>query len=299
MTPSRFDKVPSIRGAASRAIALLAFVLLSSIANRAMAQSFGAFTLEISEKEMKLEHPTDMMWDKWLMWDTSSQREDERNMPYLQLTNDATSTAPITQLHLTIGDTRFNFAPVEGGQYALLGSTPGHTLTSSTLGDLGNELVVNIGNGGLAPGEKIRFKINLNVDPSFEGAYSGLFGTSDPDYRTILFDMNGKNVYDPGQPVNVSSADNAMAYTVFDPAVGANFQTNPVPFADEPVPAGNFFNNFLRQYGEMDPVLIFDLEGSTTPGGTIPEPNSGALALLGLMGGLFTRLRSRRRAIAA
>ena len=286
-------KYRPIRSAALPLAAVFMPLILTVFVNFAHAQNFGSFTLEISEKEMKLEHPTDMMWDKWLMWDTASQREDERNMPYLQLTNSSTSTAPLTQLHLTIGDTRFNFGVVEAGKYALLGGIPGHMITSS-IADSGNELVLNIENGGLAPGEKIRFKVNLNVDPSFEGTYSGLFGTADPDYRTILFDMNGKNVYDPGQPVSVSSADNAKAYAVFDPTTGDNFQTTPAPFADDPVAAGGFYNNLLRQYGEMDPVLIFSLTGSTGPG-TIPEPNTGALILLGVIGAMFTRLRSRYR----
>src|SRR5687767_13284258 len=118
------------RGAAVLALAIFAFAFLTATAEKAQAQASGMFTLEISSKEDKLIHPTDMAWDKWLMWDTASQREDFRNMPYLELTNDAGSTAPITEFHLTIGDERFNFAPVEAGQFALRGSITTHTLTS-------------------------------------------------------------------------------------------------------------------------------------------------------------------------
>jgi hypothetical protein len=289
MTASQLCKLKFRRSAALLVMAAAMFTLVNVTCDPTKAQNLGTWKLEVSEKEMKLEHPTDMMWDKWLMWDTSSQREDERNMPYFQLTNEADSTAPLMQLRLFIGDTRFNFAPVEGTELALLGSIKTHTITSSTVGNLGDELIVNIGEGGLAPGEKIRFKINLNVDPSFEGAYTGLFGTSDPDFRTILFDMNGKNVYDPGMPTNVSSADNATVQVVFDPSSGPNFESNELAFADETVPGPVFFNNLVRQYGLMDSVLIFDVEGGT---GVIPEPSGFVLAFLAMTGVLA--LRSRR-----
>jgi hypothetical protein len=109
--------------------------------------------------------------------------------------------------------------------------------------------------------------------------------------------MNGKNVYDPGMPVNVSTTDNAMAFVVFDPAVGENFPTTLVPFADEtvPIPQANFINNNSRDYSEMDPVLIFDLEGFTGPNAVIPEPTSIGLALVAISG-LLLGLRSRRSA---
>lgn len=293
MTVLRSIHFRPIRRLATLAIGAAAFILPNIAAKMAAAQNSGSFTLEVCEKEMKLANPTDMMWDKWLMWDTSSQREDERNMPYFELTNSLTSTAPITEFHLTIGDSKFNFAPVEGSSYALLGSIKTHSITSGTLNNAGNELIVNIGDGGLAPGESIRFKVNLNVDASYAATYASLFGNADPDFRTILFDMNGRNVYEPGMPVNVSSSDNAHAWAIYNPATGANFQTDPAPFADDPVAAANYFNNLARQYGEMDPVLIFDLEG-TTSHGEVPEPTGALLVLLGIVGTCVGGSRPRR-----
>jgi hypothetical protein len=143
---------------------------------------------------------------------------------------------------------------------------------------------VNIGEGGLAPGESIRFKVNLDVDASFAATYASMFGTSDPDFRTILFDMNGKNVYEAGMPINVSSADNATVQVVFDPTTGPNFASNEVAFADETVPGPVFFNDLIRQYGLMDSVLIFDVEG-----GVIPEPSGFILAFLAMIWGLTVR----------
>lgn len=261
--------------------AVLAISAAMLAATSALAQN--SWLVSISEKEMKLEHPTDMMWDKWLMWDIGYERMMCRNRPYIELLNEATSSAPITEFHLTIGDNNFNFGPVEGTKYALLGSsTPGFDLTSTTLNGLGDELVVTIGNGGLLPGQLVRFQINLDVDPAFAAQYAASFGDSQPDFRTVLFDMNGFNVYTGVQ--HTSSDDNAKASVVFTPGG----KSNAVAFEDEPVPAGQYFNNNLRVYKASDPVLIFQIGGGTE----IPEPAGMVLAVLAFSAGLCCR-RSR------
>ena len=272
-------------------IAVAAIFFLTGV--RASANNLvDAWTLRISEKQLKLEHPTDMMWDKWLMWDIGSQRMVDRNMPYIEVTNNH-PTDPITEFHLTIGDTRFFFGPVEGGQLAVLGSTtPGFDITSSTAGGLGDELIVNIGGGGLLPGELFRAKVKIDIDPSFEAQYAALFGESLPDFRTVLFDMNGKNVYD-GNVTVVSSADNAKAWVVLDPATGPNVPTEPEFFPDESVPTPVFFNNNLRPYRESDPVQIFEI------GGVIPEPGCAFLAMAAIVAGLLFGTRCRRVGSAA
>jgi hypothetical protein len=259
------------------------FAILASPAARAQ----NTWTVSISEKELKLENPVDMMWDKWLMWDIGFQRMMERNMPYIELLNEAESSS-ITEFRLTIGDNRFNFGPVENASPVLLGSTtPGFTLSATTVGGLGDELVVTIGNGGLLPGQLVRFKINLDVDPAYAATYAASFGASQPDFRTVLFDMNGNNVYDG--VVNTSSADNAQASVVFNPGGKSEI----VAFADETVAAGQFFNSNLRDYKAIDPVLIFQI------GGEIPEPTSVGLAMFGLTVGMLLRGRSRRTPAAA
>jgi hypothetical protein len=282
MTRTTFDAGTSRPGISMRAAVLLALAITAIADLPAQAQTTPTFTVNISEKEMKLDEPTDPMWDKHLMWDLSFQRMNDRNMPYVELRN--TGTAPITEFHMTIGDTRFNFTNESLGTYALLGSTtPGFQLTSNAVG--GNELVVTIGNGGLPVGQLVRFKIDLAVDPPNSG---GLFEF--PDFRTVLFDMNGVQVYDPGIPVSISSTDNSSMWVFFDPTTGPNFSTVPVflPDATVPPPANTFFNDNPRQWGENDPVRIFSLTG----GGIIPEPSSIVL-LAGLACGLATW---RRRA---
>lgn len=249
------------------ALLAISFTLLGALP----ANAQNSWTVSISEKELKLEHPVDMMWDKWLMWDIGYQRMVCRNTPYIELLNDASSSSPITEFHLTIGDNNFNFAPVQGGDLAKLGNTtPGFSLTSSTLNSQGDELIVTIGNGGLLPGQLVRFQINLDVDPAYAAQYSASFGSSQPDFRTVLFDMNGLNVYTGIQ--KTSSDDNAKASVVFTPGG----TSNAVAFPDEPVAAGQYYNSNLRVYKASDPVLIFQIGG----GSEVPEPSSVALIML-------------------
>jgi hypothetical protein len=266
----------------------------SLIASTAQAQAnFGAFTLKITEKEMNLEHPTDMDWQKYLMWDLPVERMNDRNMPYLELSNNAESNAPITEFRLTIGDTRFNFSDKNMGMFAMAASTTKNIdITSSTRDDLGDELILKIGDGGLQPGDMFRFRIDLDVDEEFADV---LF--AHPDYRTVLFDMNGLNVYD-GFLQQISSTDNGMASAIYDPAVGPNFTTGPIALADELVigPAADFYNNNYRRYRDMDPVRTFLIGGDTT---AIPEPATAILAAVGAAGVLVSLSRSRRTARTA
>jgi hypothetical protein len=262
---------------------LVALAFASIPVEHSLAQTTPpTFTVNISEKEMKLANPTDMMWDKHLMWDLSFQRMNDRNMPYVELRN--TGTAPIVEFHMTIGDTRFNFSDDSLGTFAMLGSTtPGCQLTSNAVG--GNALVVTLGNGGLPAGQLLRFKIDLAVDPPNSG---GLFEF--PDFRTVLFDMNGVQVYDPGMPTVVSSTDNSQMWVEFGPPIGAPTMPVFLPDATVAPPAAAFFNDNPRQWGENDPVRIFSLTG----GGIIPEPSSAVL-LAGLACGLATWRRAPRR----
>jgi hypothetical protein len=257
-------------------------VALSSTA----VQAQNDWSLSISEKEDKLANPTDPMWDKWLMWDLGYQRMVERNAPYIELTNEATSTSPITEFHITIGDNNFNFGPVDGSNLIKLGTTtPGFNLSATTLNGAGDELVVTIGNGGLLPNTSVRFEIKLDIDPAYAATYEASFGASLPDFRTVLFDMNGIDVY--AGTTNPSTLDNSQVFVNFTPGGQSTVAT----FEDEPVAAGQFFNNNIREYRAMDPVLIFQLDGTQ-----IPEPTSFGLVLLGLAG--FC-LGSRRRSAVA
>jgi len=265
------------------AVAAVALAV-STVASAAMAQ-VDVFSARVASKELKLDNPVDQAWDTWFEKDSGFQRMVERNMPFFEVEN--TGSDPITEFHLTIGDQRFNFAPGSKGTFATLGRTANEVSITSSTANSGDELIVNIGGGGLLPGELFRFKVNIDVDASFATQYKALFGDSQPDFRTVLFDMNGSNVYDGTQ--QVSSADNAKAWVVFDPASGPNVTTDSVAFSDAPVAAAAFFNNSLRGSCccASDPVLIFEVDGEL-----IPEPAS-ALLMLGAVG--FGMLSSRPR----
>jgi hypothetical protein len=274
------------RRLAACSVALAALALTVSFASQSQAQN--AWSVRLSEKEDELAHGNDPMWSKWLMWDIGYQRMVERNSPYLELTNASTSTVPITEFHITIGDNRFNFAPVVGSDLVALGSTtPGVALTSSTVGGLGDELVVNIGGGGLAPGQMVRFKVKLGIDASFAATYANSFGSSLPDYRTVLFDMNGINVY--GSDGKTDPDDNSHAHVVFNSTI----QSGTSVFPDAVVPVGQYYNNNIRSYSATDPVNLFQLNGAAV----VPEPASIGLVLLGIAGfPMSARSRGRRSA---
>ncbi|MEX0612887.1 MAG: hypothetical protein WD738_01795 [Pirellulales bacterium] len=248
------------------------------------------FLLKISEKELQLAHPDDPEWMKVNMWDIGFQRMNERNMPTLELMNTTAVGGPdIVQFQMTIGDTRFHFADDFLGTFALLGNTtPGFNLTSN-VSDGGNLLTVDIskpGGGGLDPGELVRFRIDIDVDPGFPDPPFFVH----PDYRTVLFDMNGIQVYGPDPFFPVGAEDNAQVTVTFSGGTMAG----PVAFADEVVtgPQSIFFNSNFRPKDLMEGVDIFEVEDCF-----IPEPGSAALGLLGVLGGigLTTRFRCAGR----
>jgi hypothetical protein len=233
------------------------------------------WSLKISEREMAFRPVTDAMAMKTLMWDLPSSRRAARNVPFICLTNES-DTASISQFKMTIGDDQFHFANSLMGMYAKLGKdTPGVSL-SSTVEDGGDTLLVNFLNGGLAPGATANFQIDIDVDAGLAGAIY-----KHPDYRTVLFDMNGDNYYDGAGIVHdPDSDDNSVVKLTFSMTGMPNVTTIPEAFPDPSVVDGSagYVNNNIARYGDSDPVRAFVLEG----GGAVPEPSSAVLGLLGL-----------------
>jgi hypothetical protein len=265
---------------------LLTAISLSAAPARAAINDTD-WSLKISEREIAFRPATDVMAMKSLMWDLPFSRMFARSMPYISLTNES-ATANITQFKMTIGDEKFHFANDFMDMFAKLGKeTPGFNLSSLVEND-GNTLVVNFLNGGLDPGDTVHFKIELGVDVEFANA---LF--KHPDYRTVLFDMNGDNLYEnAGILHQVSTADNSMASLKFEMAGMPSVMVGPVPFEDPSVVDGSsgFVNSTLARYGQNDPVRAFALSG----GSVVPEPGSMALALVGLLA-IAPRFARRRR----
>jgi hypothetical protein len=252
------------------------------------------FTLQLNEKEMILAHPGNQAMANYATWDTGYQRLLDRNMPFLMLTNESTSDDPITELRLTIGDDRFNFsnaAKMFHGLYTMLGRTNPDAVLTSHVEDVGNELVVNFGSQGILPGKSVCFRIDLGVDSD----HSDFFPY--PDFRTVLFDMNGYNVYD-GNVYDPSDEDNATALVTFGTGE-STFKAGPVAFQDTPVTGVEqfFSNRALRPYGVMEQASTFVVSAKT--GETlVPEPSGIVLGLLGCVGGAMLAARKRRDAAA-
>jgi hypothetical protein len=251
----------------------------------------GNWCLRLSEKEHKLEFSTDPGWTEALESDSGRLRNNYyRNMPTLELSNmGAAGAADIVRFEMTIGDTRFHFEDAEMGIAAALGYyTPGYELTSSISPD-GNLLTVDIAKaegGGLAPGETVHFRIDLDVDAGFTGAPFYQF----PDFRTVLFDMNGEQHYGPDPAFPPPAEDNAQITVRFSD--GAT--SGPKPLADYVVtgPQRDFVNENTHPLFAADGVDLFAVSGSA---GVIPEPGAQTSVIIGLLGGLFPRTFARRR----
>lgn len=245
------------------------------------------FTVKISEKEGSLSDPSDAKMMNYLMWDLGGDRMVDRNMPYIELTNDSNSDAPITEFRMSIGDERFHFDCTILHSCAMEAKSSSGPSFTSTPEDGGDTLMLTIQNGGLAAGQTIRFKIALAADAA------GVF--QHPDFRTVLFDMNGINVYDGNlhTPSNVDgTADNAKITVKYQMGDMSKF-VGPAVFEDFDVlgAPGQYFNGFYRPYGVMERVDTFPVFGSGT---VVPEPGTIGLAALGLVGLAVGRVGSRR-----
>jgi hypothetical protein len=231
-----------------------------------------SFSLRISEKEMELAHTGDPAWERYNMLDLGFERMNNRNLPFLELTNHLDT--PLTEFHLTIGDDRFHFANDLLGQFALLAeSTPGFAIASSTASNLGDELIVTIGNGGLKKTDgPLRFQIDLDVDETYLSAPHLFF--PHPDYRTVLFDIEDIAPYGPqgNEDPSDSSADNATYWVKY-----GTLKTEHERFPDVDIPAA--------------PVGLYVLSG----GQTIPEPTTALLAAAMIAAGALSTTRQSRK----
>lgn len=272
--------------------ALLFSIAVSMITSPAKAVITDTdWSLKISERELAFRPASDAMAMKTLMWDLPASRRTARNLPTICLTNES-GTAAITQFKMTIGDEQFHFGNTFFDAFAKLGKdTPGFSLSSTTEDD-GDTLVVNFLNGGVAPGQTVNFLFDIDVDSEFANSFYKY-----PDYRTVLFDMNGDNYYQNAGIVNdPSSGDNSKVSITFSQTGMSSVTTTPSPFPDPSVLDGSarYVNANIARYGDSDPVRAFPLAGGV---GVIPEPGSVVLAFVGLVGLSLPWMRSRRRDI--
>ena len=268
-------RLRNVRSSTRASILLLCLICLALVppAAQAAIEDVG-FVLNLSSKEMVLENPGDMMVMKYSIWDDPMLRIAEQNMPFLELTNNSVDNVPITEFRMTIGDTRFNFSDAKLPDYIQLGtSTPGFDLQASTE-DNGNLLKVLILDGGLAKGETVRFRVDIDVDADNP---DGLFPRQ--DYRLVFFQSPSL-----GGDTDLS---NSVVTAIFEEGDMTAEASGTLP--DYTTPFNNFFNNIIRPYGPMEGVDVFNFAATDT--NVIPEPSSIALISLG---GLALLLRARR-----
>ena len=309
------------------AVAMLAGLLVGAEPARATLGDVG-FTINIAEKEKVLQtrwevanlpqgewiqlpgmiDPVDpalwiMTGDKSAMWDTAEVRRASRMMPWIEVTNNPTSTGNLTQFRFSIGDTNFQFSDAMMGEYAVPGdmvSLPTNVpdldfsiASATTVTDNGalpgDELLVTFGNGGLAPGETARFRLYLQADP-------GVF--TQPDFREIFGNANASNQVNPNDDFDTNSIFSAVFADFNDPSL--TVETDPTALADFVIEGPAFFNSntVLRPYTVMEPVQIFGGGGTGGHGGVIPEPTTAALAVAAALAGCWG-VRRRRMGRAA
>lgn len=235
----------------------LALALLCTLTAGAMAQvgTVASFSLNLSSSEQILANPNDPTVMHFQSWDSPLTRIIERNMPFLELTNSATSTVNLTEFRFTIGDTNYNFGNGFLGDYAVLGTTtPGIDFNAVSGGD---ELVMQFNNGGLAPGETVRFQVDIDADPGF-------MTFAHPDYRTVFFDIIG-------QSASVADdSDNSLATALFllsdDSIRGVSQRLQDISAGSDNV----FVNGNIRPYSIME-MVEFEPVGEPDPD---PEPGA-------------------------
>lgn len=236
-----------------------------------------SFEIKICEYEMVLEHDGDMDYKMFAAWDSPFQRIAARSMPWVEVKNSDSSSGNLTEFSMTIGDTNYNFSNLFRGEYATLSSTTPDVEISNVV-STGDLLTVTFGNGGLAPGEIVRFGIDLDPDAGVPGLFPH------PDFRLVLFDMNNLD----GNGITDNSILTAMFADPNNSAMTALAEMRLPDYEVEP-PQSLYFNQVVRPYNVMEGIDIFPGGGGSS---AIPEPSSWVLAGLGMA---VVALRWRKR----
>lgn len=245
---------------------LAALALLTTGASQqalAVVPSPVGYELQISPYARVLEYVgtpqfMDVLWEE--SCDNPHLRVRARNAPALMLTNDSTSTAPITSFTLSInaGDYLFGTGDPNGFTGFIkdtIYTDVGVSITGSSISPDGKVLTVDF--SGLTAGKKVIF----NVD--FDAQNMAMFPF--PDYRDILFGAP----LGPGDPPTTPGSYAATFTNIASPVpnsqtLGGNF--------NQVLVAPNYQNDDIRPYSEMDKLEI------TVVGEVIPEPNTALLA---------------------
>lgn len=257
------------RPAVTAPAVLLAVVSAFCLSQDAHAQT-ASFEFNISSSELFLSDGANYNLMHIEAWDSPLMRAIKRSRPFVEVRNTSTSGVQLTQFSMTIGDEDYSFGDSFLGDFAVLGdTTPNVNLTDVSGPDGGNELLIQFGDGGLDPGEVVRFQIDIDGDLPDQFIH--------PDYRTVLFDMGDDD-----------NSDNSILTASFITGSGQMLEVQGVqPDTEEVSP---YVNGNLRPYAVMEPI---DGSGFEELVPIVPEPGAVALALLALCGACAAGMRTR------
>ena len=254
------------------------------------------------------------------VWNTQLALLMDFNSVALRVFNDSGSTENLTQLALTIGDDRFNFANFSENNSLVMRSDENFATASAvandpqilTINDLtafattgganpsqvaagsddADRIVIDFGNGGIEPGYSAVFELRFEFDDSVAvadrptsepllGVSNSVFPQNFPSYQRILFDTDAPNPPFFADPIDLSdSSDNASVTASF-----SNGEQSPTVFVSD-------------QIG-VAPTSVVDprhpAPNFITPqvnGNVIPEPASLALLMIGISGVASLRRRT-------
>jgi hypothetical protein len=264
-------------------LTLAAFTVMTSLASATPIELAKA-SFRLAAKETLLTKPQTPQWIMAAMSDSPSQRRANRNKPWLEIQNESIDGVYLTEFHLTIGDERFHFANNYFENFTVISPTSTfREIGSHTIEDQ-NELVVMFDNGGLAPGQKVRFRLEIGVDAD---QTTLLQQSTHPDFRTVLFDMNGIDAHGsfPFATAAHHAEDNSSGYGIFKKGetIIESASTTLADFSVQGATA-HTFNQYYRNWRGPEEVNVFSDVVTTM----VPEPDSFLLSTLGIaIFGLF------------
>lgn len=256
---------------------MLAAAFVGGFATRAAAQGP---TVNFSSIEVLLAQPDRMDLQKLALWAGWATQQYEYNMPFIEISNPSDATQAITSFEMSIGDTKFQFSkaflrkedtnagafPANGIDYAIAGySTPDIEFESS-IDNGGDLLVVDFTDGGLLPGEVVRFQVDIDRDAN--QPTQKLFA----DYTSVFFKSDGSTDTSQNSEITVTFADGSDVNLV-------------LPNQNVDGAISRFFQS-ARPYSTPQQGVKFSVP--LVP--VIPEPSAGLLAGLAL-----AALGARRR----
>ncbi|MEQ8849714.1 hypothetical protein [Botrimarina sp.] len=256
---------------------LVAAAMACGFTTRAAAQNP---TVNFSSLEVLLAEPDRMDLHKLALWAGWATQQYEYNMPFIEITNPSDAPSAITSFEMSIGDTAFQFSnqflrkedtnagafPANGTDYAFTGySTPDIEFDTSVDED-GDLLVIDFTDGGLMPGETVRFQVDINRDP--DEPNEKLFA----DYTSVFFKSDGSD----------DTSENSEIVITFE---GGDEWRGTLPNQDIDGSITQFFQRARPYSVPQQGVMVGPIP-------IVPEPAAGLLAALGVA---TIGARSKRR----